>query len=874
MLKPLHCALILTLLISSSSLWLAQPARADGCFGLSSLGTTYNQNFDTLANSGASSVTPNGWNFSEAGVNANTTYSAGTGSSNTGETYSFGAAGSTERALGGLRSGNLIPLIGACFTNNTGSTINTLTLSYTGEQWRLGATGRADRLDFQYSTDATSLTTGAWNNIDSLDFTAPVSGGTVGLLDGNAAANRVLLNTTLAGLAIANGADIWLRWNDLDATGADDGLAVDDFALTALNLVVSTSAGTTPDENGPTNGSFILSLNNPAPPGGLTVNYNLTGSTASNPADYSLAAGTNLTSLSVTTFTIAAGQNNATLLIVPVDDQIDDDGETVRLTLDSGLGYSLGAAATAAQTIADNDTRGLSISESGSSTTVTEGGAADTYTIQLATIPTDTVTLSFSTGPQIETITSLTFPANAAALSPQTVTVNATDDALVEGDHTGLIAHTITGGDYDGLSLAGVTAAIRDNDLAYTLTPTQLSLPEGSGADTPISFTLTRSGDITGSSSISFTLSGTASSGPDYSNVTPAGGVVNFSSGQTASHINMNVLGDFIDENNETITVTLFGASGTNPTGTGVISGSDSAAAIIIDDDSAGFTILPLSGPTSEDGLTATFTIRLTSQPLATVTIPLSSSDTTEGVVNPAALNFTPLTWNIPQTVTITGVDDPNPDGSINYTILLGPSSSSDPLYHNQTLPSVVVINLDNDSPPISPTGPLYLPFIVKNFTSGPDLVIDSLSAGSNGVTLVIRNAGTAPVVDAFWVDVYFNPGQTPVVNKPWQAIAAHGQVWGVTGAGLSQLTPGGTLTLTSGDAYFFSSESSPLPLPVGANVLALADSVNFSTSYGAVLESNEENNVSQPVVSTAARYSHTARQFELLSFEGLPRRQ
>ena len=43
--------------------------------------------------------------------------------SNTGDTYSYGAAGSTDRALGGLRSGSLIPLFGACFTNNTGAPI-------------------------------------------------------------------------------------------------------------------------------------------------------------------------------------------------------------------------------------------------------------------------------------------------------------------------------------------------------------------------------------------------------------------------------------------------------------------------------------------------------------------------------------------------------------------------------------------------------------------------------------------------------------------------------------------------------------------------------------------------------------------------------
>lgn len=41
------------------------------------------------------------------------------------------------------------------------------------------------------------------------------------------------MSSTLANVNIANGASFWLRWTDFDATGSDDGLAVDDFPLTA-----------------------------------------------------------------------------------------------------------------------------------------------------------------------------------------------------------------------------------------------------------------------------------------------------------------------------------------------------------------------------------------------------------------------------------------------------------------------------------------------------------------------------------------------------------------------------------------------------------------------------------------------------------------
>jgi len=205
---------------------------------ITGFGVPYSQDFNTLASSGTSSTTPGDWFFSEAGGNANTTYTAGTGSSSTGDTYSFGATSAADRALGGLRSGPLIPTFGAVFQNNAGSLISSLQISYTGEQWRLGAAGRADRIDFQYSFDATSLITGTWLDANALDFSSPNTS-SAGALDGNSAANRTLLNATLSGLSWSAGSTMWIRWTDLDVTGADDGLAVDDFSIVAPQTVQS-----------------------------------------------------------------------------------------------------------------------------------------------------------------------------------------------------------------------------------------------------------------------------------------------------------------------------------------------------------------------------------------------------------------------------------------------------------------------------------------------------------------------------------------------------------------------------------------------------------------------------------------------------------
>ena len=202
-------------------------------------GVPYAQNFDTLANSGATnSAVPDGWALYETGSSANATYTAGTGSTTTGDTYSFGASGSTERAFGGLQSANLTPTIGADFQNNTGATISSLGVSYHCEQWRLGALDRIDRMDFQYSLDATSLSTGTWTDVDTLDCSGVLSTGTTGAKDGNI--NRIAVSGSVTSLSIASGATFWLRWTAFDASGSDDGLAVDDFQISAQNTTAVT----------------------------------------------------------------------------------------------------------------------------------------------------------------------------------------------------------------------------------------------------------------------------------------------------------------------------------------------------------------------------------------------------------------------------------------------------------------------------------------------------------------------------------------------------------------------------------------------------------------------------------------------------------
>jgi LPXTG-site transpeptidase (sortase) family protein len=118
------------------------------------------------------------------------------------------------------------------------------------------------------------------------------------------------------------------------------------------------------------------------------------------------------------------------------------------------------------------------------------------------------------------------------------------------------------------------------------------------------------------------------------------------------------------------------------------------------DDDTAGITVTPTSGlTTTEAGGTASFAVKLNTQPAADVTLALSSSDTTEGTVSPASITFTSADWDSFQTVTVTGADDLMVDGDVAYTVNLAGAVSSDPVYNGLTGSSVLVTNQDNDTP-------------------------------------------------------------------------------------------------------------------------------------------------------------------------------
>ncbi len=206
--------------------------------------TVYTQNFNTmsaLTNGSTSTLMPADWSFIESGGGANTTYATSDGGTTTGNTFSLGTNLATDRALGQIDITGVSAvstIFGAEFQNAGPQNMTKIkSITYTGEQWRNGTATAADRLDFQYSLDATSLTTGFWNDLNTLDFTSPVFAGGAAALDGNLAANQTFksLPKTAFASPVAPGGTFWIRWVSSDqGTGTDDALGIDNFSIQAI----------------------------------------------------------------------------------------------------------------------------------------------------------------------------------------------------------------------------------------------------------------------------------------------------------------------------------------------------------------------------------------------------------------------------------------------------------------------------------------------------------------------------------------------------------------------------------------------------------------------------------------------------------------
>ncbi len=222
------------------------------CLGqvpITALNIPYSENFDGMTATGT--ALPANWStvrLSGSGV-ANASLVplvVGDGSANSGATYNVGTTNATDRAIGALSSGTTVPAFGVNLVNNTGNQITAFSITALIEQWRLGGDVVIESMPFSYSTDATSLFSGTWTNVSTLDAVeiqlglAPAAPG-IANIDGNLTANQVSVSATIniSSAPLLNNASLWLRWADANAVGTDCMLAVDNFVFRATSSALS-----------------------------------------------------------------------------------------------------------------------------------------------------------------------------------------------------------------------------------------------------------------------------------------------------------------------------------------------------------------------------------------------------------------------------------------------------------------------------------------------------------------------------------------------------------------------------------------------------------------------------------------------------------
>ncbi len=118
--------------------------------------------------------------------------------------------------------------------------------------------------------------------------------------------------------------------------------------MTKPKITLSLSPGTSPTEGG--TGTYLITLDKPAPAGGLTVHYDSVyaipygaGTLFITPSDgdnyYHFTAGENLSVVTADSFTIAAGASSATLNLVTIANTSFESSSSVTLNVTQGTGY-------------------------------------------------------------------------------------------------------------------------------------------------------------------------------------------------------------------------------------------------------------------------------------------------------------------------------------------------------------------------------------------------------------------------------------------------------------------------------------------------------------------------------------------------------
>ena len=401
--------------------------------------------------------------------------------------------------------------------------------------------------------------------------------------------------------------------------------------------------------------------------------------------------------------TLSFDENNwnipKTVTLTGVDDAIDDGDVAYAIELGAVISGDLDYAGIDPDNInattTDNDSAGIVVSSISGMTS--EAGTTANFNVVLESEPVADIVIAITSLNLTEGSvdkSNLTFTPNDWNTA-QTVTVTGVDDAIDDGDslYTIQVGPVSSGTDpqYPLLDPNDVEVTNQDDDSIGITVGAIDGMTTEAGAS--VTFTVVLDSEPSADVMIAVTSLDTNEGDVDQNSLNFTPGNWNIMQTVTVTGIN-----DDIDDGDASYTIQL-GPVTSDDNGYQVLDPAD-VNIVNEDDDNAGVKVSAISGSTSEDGDSATFTVVLNSEPSSAVTIEMASSQVDEGTVAPDMLNFNATNWNVAQTVTVTGVDDTVIDRDILYTIQLNPINANGTEYDGIDPDDVEVTNLDNEQLP------------------------------------------------------------------------------------------------------------------------------------------------------------------------------
>ena len=417
-----------------------------------------------------------------------------------------------------------------------------------------------------------------------------------------------------------------------------------------------------------------------------------------------------LAGVSSVVFTPSNWNTAQTVTIRSVDDYIIDGTQTVSITASINPSSNADFLGVASQSVsvtnADNDQAIINVVTIDNLTG--ESGERGSFSIQLTSIPTADVSIDIrSTDPDevIVDVNTITFtPANWNI--PQIINTTGVDDSPPQSDGSQVVTIVTENIRSTDINYAGITDSAvadvlmnnQDNDapgVVVSLLSNNFNTSE-SGSTITLQFQLLAQPANGDSVTIPLSLSGET----DEMSMT-ATAVVILRQNWDQPTLNQVVIrgldDDLIDGTRPVLLVTG------DPSSTDTLYDDLTASSIAditvynLDNDVAGLMITQPQA-VSETGSSTTFTIAMMTSIASNTTVNIQVEDSTELLALTTQLIFSPTNWNVPQTVTIVGVDDTLLDGDVLSNISITVDRfSCDYFYCNLAPVALQVMNVNND---------------------------------------------------------------------------------------------------------------------------------------------------------------------------------